>query len=94
MNSIPTDWTVVYFNLAIVEIALDNVDAALGLYQEVATIFPAELQAYRLCGSLLLEKGRYAEAETFLKNAVAIIPNSYQLYFLLGGVRISSFVGY
>lgn len=66
---------------------MGHMDEAISLYREVISIFPSDLQAYRLFGSFLVERGFYIEAEVFLKGAVTLFPNSHHLYFLLGGVN-------
>lgn len=88
-SPVPNEWVTVFFNLAIVETELQHKDAAITLYREAISIFPSYLQAYRQYGSFLLEHGFFTEAEEFLKHAVTLFPNSHQIYFLLGGVRLT-----
>ena len=86
---VSNDWMTVFFNLAIVEAELQHTDAAISLYREAISFFPSYLQAYRQYGSFLLEHGFFTEAEEFLKHAVTLFPNSHQIFFLLGGVRLT-----
>jgi len=66
---------------------LRNHDAALAAYQDALSANPASFAMATRIAYLLAQRGRLAEAETFLERALAIRPDDADTMFNLGFVR-------
>jgi tetratricopeptide (TPR) repeat protein len=75
--------------LALTYVSLKNVDAGLSVIRAKADARPTWAPGYEVLGQMYLLAHRYSEAETALKKAVQIDPNSSLAQFALGGAAMS-----
>lgn len=76
----------VYADLAEAEVRQGNIDAAVHVYRRVLAIYPYTYFAslYRQLGFIELRAGRDADARADLEQAVALDPQDWHAYYLLG----------
>jgi tetratricopeptide (TPR) repeat protein len=72
-----------YYNLGILEMGQNNDLQAIRHLKKAAANKPLMLNAWQVCGDLLL-KTSPEEAGILLEQSVLAIPDSYMLYFMLG----------
>ena len=75
--------------LALTYVSLKNVDTGLGVIRAKADARPTWAPGYEVLGQMYLIAHRYPEAETALKKAIQIDPNSSLAQFALGGAAMS-----
>jgi predicted O-linked N-acetylglucosamine transferase (SPINDLY family) len=65
---------------------LEQPDAAIAAYQRAITLDPAYLDALNSLGDLLLRRQELLQAETVLRQAIALAPTDFTAHFNLGKV--------
>jgi tetratricopeptide (TPR) repeat protein len=85
--SIKPDFAEAYYNLALCRAQLQDIDGAIQAAEAAVAAEPTLVDGYRVAGSLLLQLGRYAQAERQLDRAVRLQPDDNRLRQLLGEAR-------
>jgi tetratricopeptide (TPR) repeat protein len=77
------DSSIIYYNLGVVEMNLDNSEVALDLFSKALQYDSSLVKAWQFYGEMVT-KSNPAEAERVLRLATAHVPNDHTLHFMLG----------
>jgi tetratricopeptide (TPR) repeat protein len=86
-TALKPDFTMAHFNLAHCRIRLNDRAGAIAAAEASVAAEPSFVQGHALAGTLLMDEGRYAEAEKHFDAAVRLQPNNPQLRQQLGEAR-------
>jgi tetratricopeptide (TPR) repeat protein len=77
------DSSIIFYNLGVVEMNLDNSEVALELFSKALQYDSSLVKAWQFYGEMVT-KSNPAEAERVLRLATAHVPNDHTLHFMLG----------